>query len=84
MIGQNTSRIIKCLAAIDSKSAPAEVRPRIRIDTNGTVSQVEVRPPLQDAQAEDCLTKVLRAMRFRKHTNKNMAPVTIPLTLKRG
>ncbi len=73
--------IARCLAGIDTSKAPSRVDASITIDLTGKVSEVQITPPIGQLDADRCLAKSMKNMRFHRHPPPEMK-VTIPLKIQ--
>ena len=75
------SEVAHCLKDLDTTRAPSKVDARIAIDMSGRVTSVEFNPPLEKAAVDQCLSRSLKSMHFRKHPSRDLK-VTIPLKIQ--
>jgi hypothetical protein len=81
VVRRHAASIAKCLQKADAASAPPKVDAIVGIEPTGRVSKVSLSPAIGNADAEDCLARALKAMRFRKHPDRGFQ-VTIPLMIE--
>ncbi|MEZ4270005.1 MAG: protein kinase [Myxococcota bacterium] len=78
VVSRASGTLVKCLRGTDA-SRPSSLQAVVAIETNGHVGAVKITPSLPSSAEQNCVERVIKSLRFRKHPSQ--VQVTVPLNI---